>query len=107
MPESKTRKTAETKKRQERKAETAKMRAQKQRRAATPGSRQWVPVTFITLGLVGVLWLILYYLAGIAVSNDPVGANVFFTFITGLGGWNILIGLGLMASSFGVATMWK
>lgn len=107
MPESKVRKTAATKKKQDRKVETAKTRAAKQRRVATPGSRRWVPIAFITLGLAGVLWLVLYYLAGISVSTDPVGANPFFLFITGLGGWNILIGLGLMAISFGVATLWK
>lgn len=108
MPESKVRKTAATKKKVERKAETAKTRVAKQRRVATPGSRRWVPVAFITLGLLGVAWLILYYLAGIAVSNDPTGTNEFFKFVTyTLGGWNILIGLGLMAASFGVATLWK
>lgn len=107
MPESKVRKTAATKKKTDRKVETAKTRARKQRRVATPGSRRWVPVAFITFGLLGVAWLILYYLAGIAVSQDPTGSNPFFLFITGLGGWNILIGLGLMATSFGVATLWK
>jgi hypothetical protein len=24
-----------------------------------------------------------------------------------LGGWNVVIGMGLMASAFGIATLWK
>lgn len=43
-----------------------------------------------------VLWLIVYYIAG----NQIPG-------ISNLGDWNILIGMGLMAAGFGVATLWK
>lgn len=46
--------------------------------------------------LLGVLWLIVYYIAG----NQIPG-------ISNLGDWNILIGMGLMAAGFGVATLWK
>lgn len=48
------------------------------------------------LFLLGVLWLIVYYIAG----NQIPG-------ISNLGDWNILIGMGLMAAGFGVATLWK
>jgi hypothetical protein len=58
-----------------------------------------VPPTFITVGLVGVLWLVVYYITA------SVGVTV--PFLTDLGGWNVLIGMGLMAGAFGVATLWK
>lgn len=96
MPLSKTRKTAETKKKQARQAEVAQKQAEKKRQAAAPGSRRWVPPVFIAVGLLGVLWLVVYYLAGWQIP-----------FMGELGGWNILIGMGLMAASFAIATLWK
>lgn len=61
-----------------------------------PASRRWVPPTFITAFALGVVWLIVYYVAGNLV---PVMKD--------LGNWNILIGMGLMAVSFIIATLWK
>ena len=63
---------------------------------AAPVDRSWVPKVFVPLFLLGVLWLIVYYIAG----NQIPG-------ISNLGDWNILIGMGLMAAGFGVATLWK
>jgi len=60
------------------------------------GSRRWVPPTFIGVGLLGVAWLIVYYVAG---SSIP--------FMAPLGNWNILIGMGGMAAAFVIATLWK
>ena len=97
MPESKIRKEAAEKKKQTRSEEDTKARADRQRRAvAAPGSRRWVPPTFITVGLLGVLWLIVYYVGG-----------QYLPFMITLGGWNILIGMGCMAASFALATLWK
>jgi hypothetical protein len=61
-----------------------------------PGSRRWVPPTFITVGLLGVAWLIVYYVAGQSIP-----------FMSDLGNWNILIGMGGMAAAFVIATFWK
>jgi hypothetical protein len=61
-----------------------------------PGSRRWVPPTFIGVGLFGVAWLIVYYVAG---SSIP--------FMSPLGNWNILIGMAGMAGAFVIATFWK
>ncbi|QDP98529.1 cell division protein CrgA [Microlunatus elymi] len=61
-----------------------------------PGSRRWVPPTFIAVGLFGVAWLIVYYVAGTAVP-----------FMSALGNWNILIGMAGMAAAFIIATLWK
>ncbi len=90
MPESKARKSATVKKKQKasKPAQTPRVKA--------PGSRRWVPPTFITVGLLGVAWLITYYVAG-----QHIG------FMTDLGNWNILIGMGGMAAAFGIATLWK
>ena len=90
MPESRTRKSAEEKRR------LKSQRAEKSRKIKAPASRRWVPPTFITVGLLGVAWLITYYIAG---PNVP--------FMNDLGNWNILIGMGAMAAAFGIATLWK
>ncbi len=63
MPESRTRKSA---------AEKQKLKAQqasKPKKIKAPASRRWVPPTFIAVGLLGVAWLITYYVAG---SVHPV-----------------------------------
>ncbi len=90
MPESRIRKSAEAK--QKLKAQ----RAAKPAKVKAPASRRWVPPTFVTVGLLGVAWLIVYYVAG---PNVP--------FMGDLGNWNILIGMGGMAAAFGIATLWR
>ena len=89
-PESRGRKAAEDKKRAKAQQEA------KPKKVVKPGSRRWVPPTFITVGLLGVAWLVVYYIAG---SDIP--------FMSDLGNWNILIGMGGMAAAFGIATLWK
>uniref|UniRef100_UPI0038CD4D54 cell division protein CrgA n=1 Tax=Vaginimicrobium propionicum TaxID=1871034 RepID=UPI0038CD4D54 len=58
--------------------------------------RDWVPYVFVPMGLLGVLWLIVFYIAGSMVPG-----------MSALGNWNFAIGLALIAGSFGVATLWK
>ena len=99
MPESKVRKAAADKKKQADRAQLSEKRDERQRTVAAPGSRQWVPPTFITVGLVGVLWLVVYYITA------SVGITV--PGMTDLGGWNVLIGMGLMAAAFALSTLWK
>ncbi len=97
MPESPVRKDAASKKNAEKKADISKERSDRQaRRKAMADSRSWVAPTFVTVGLVGVLWLILYYIA-----------SPYIPFMAALGGWNMLIGMGLMAAAFAIATLWK
>ena len=89
MPESRVRKSAESKKREGGgQSEAEEVQA--------PASRRWVPPAFITVGLLGVAWLIVFYIAG---SQIP--------FMAALGNWNILIGMGGMAAAFGIATLWE
>jgi hypothetical protein len=90
VPESRTRKSAAEK--QKLKAQ----RASKPKKIKAPASRRWVPPTFITVGLLGVAWLITYYVAG-----------TYIPFMATLGNWNILIGMGGMAAAFALATLWR
>ena len=96
MPESKTRKVAEEKKKLKRAKDLVENRQVKQRRTIMPGQRAWVPPLFITVGLLGVAWLVVYYVAG---SKVPVMKD--------WGNWNILIAMGLIAAAFSLATLWK
>ena len=96
MPESKTRKVAEEKRKLKRAQNLVEDRQVKQRRTIMPGQRAWVPPLFITVGLVGVAWLVVYYVAG---GMVPV--------MNSLGNWNILIAMGLIAAAFSLATLWK
>lgn len=95
VPESKSRKSAEDKLKlkAQRDARPKKVKSQK---IKAPSSRRWVPPTFITVGLLGVAWLITFYVAG---TQIPLMSD--------LGNWNILIGMGGMAAAFGIATLWK
>lgn len=95
MPESKVRKTAASKSKAKAAAELAEKRAEKKRYSG-PADRSWVPWVFIPVGLLGVAWLVVNYLAGYQI---PV--------MRSLGDWNFLIGMGLMAASFAIATLWK
>lgn len=67
-----------------------------QRSITSPHARRWVAPAFITVGLLGVAWLVVYYIAG---RNVP--------FMNKLGDWNILIGMGLMAVALGLSMLWK
>jgi hypothetical protein len=90
VPESRTRKSA---------TEKQKLKAQqaaKPKKIKPPSSRRWVPPTFIAVGLLGVAWLITFYIAG-----------TYIPFMDALGNWNILIGMGGMAAAFALATLWR
>lgn len=93
MPESKSRKQADLKK----KAKQAQdVREKRDSKARLAHDRTWVPWVFVPVGLLGVLWIVTFNLAG-----NRIG------FMQALGGWNVLIGLGLFIASFGIATLWK
>ncbi|MBK8464039.1 MAG: cell division protein CrgA [Nigerium sp.] len=101
MPESKGRKEAEAKKKSARKAAVTEERAEKKRlqKAGLADRRDWVVPTFVALMLFGVLWLVVWYLTS--------STGVYVPGMSDLGNWNLLISMGCMAASFGVATLWK
>lgn len=78
------------------KAAAAKEEAAEERRRRLSMDRSWVPWVFVPVGVLGVLWLVVYYIAGAQIP-----------FMLALGDWNILIGMGAMAAAFGIATLWK
>ena len=55
-------------------------------RAAEPSPR-WYAVVMVTLMLIGLLWIVVYYVAG-----DQIG------FMVSLGAWNFAIGFGAMVA---------
>lgn len=50
----------------------------------------------VTCFLLGLIWLVVYYLAGQQVPG-----------MSALGSWNLLIGIGLISLGFIVSTQWR
>lgn len=93
MPESKVRKDAADKRRRTDKDRLATKQAERDR-LGRGSDRSWVPWVFVPVGLIGVFWLVLYYIIG--------------DFMPGIhGGWNIIVGMGAMALAFALSTLWK
>lgn len=59
-------------------------------------SSRWVAPTMVTLLLLGLVWIVAYYVVG---EELPVMSD--------MGGWNLLIGMGLIVMGFMTATKWK
>lgn len=57
---------------------------------------RWVAPTMVTLLILGLLWIVLFY---VAEEEIPLMQN--------LGGWNLVIGMGLITGGFITATQWK
>lgn len=68
----------------------------KQAKLKMGNSRAWVPWVFIPVGILGMLWMVVFQLAG---RDIP--------FMAQLGDWNVLIGLGLIVVCFSFMTLWK
>lgn len=65
------------------------------RKPVRVGSARWVAPAMVTCWVIGLAWIVLYYLApGIPYLRD-------------LGNWNLLIGMVLIAAGFGFATKWE
>ncbi len=95
MPESRVRKAAAEKKKA-RKAQARNVGRRDKKLLERADSRSWVAPAFLITGLLGVIWLIVYYIAG---SQIP--------YMSSLGQWNALIGIGLMGASLLILTQWK
>jgi hypothetical protein len=59
------------------------------------GSRVWVAPLMLTLFIVGLLWIVVFY-----VTNGDYP-------ITAIHNWNIVVGFALIAGGFVVSTQWK
>ncbi len=99
MPKSKSRKQATEKQKRQRQAELVAERSKRDRIQPVGDTRAWVVPTFITLGLLGVAWIVIWYITsvtGIAVPG-----------MSAIGNWNLGIGMALMGGAFGVSMLWK
>lgn len=70
---------------------------QPEAKAVRIGNPAWLVPTMLTLMIVGLLWIVVFYLAG---NQVPVMKN-----LNNLE--NILIGFGFIGVGFGLATRWK
>jgi hypothetical protein len=68
----------------------------KQAKAANFNSGRWVVPTMIALFLIGLLWIVVFYLT----QGDFPGMRE-------LGNWNILVGFAFIGGGFVVSTRWK
>lgn len=59
-------------------------------------SPTWYPIVMVTLMLLGLAYIVVYY---IAVEHVPVMRD--------LGAWNFAIGFGLMVGGLGMAVRWR
>lgn len=67
--------------------------------AAKPqgGNPRWLVPTMLGLMLVGLVWIVLYYLTAPG-AGLPIPA---------LGGWNLAVGFVFIIAGFGLTTRWK
>ena len=77
------------------KKKTDKVKAEKTPKKPRTSSRVWVAPLMLTCWLLGLAWLVVFYVAG---QDIPV--------MDDLGNWNLLIGMGLIAVGFVVSTQW-
>lgn len=77
------------------KKKTEKVKAEKTPKKPRTSSRVWVAPLMLACWLLGLAWLVVFYVAG---ENIPV--------MNDLGNWNLLIGMGLIAVGFVVSTQW-
>ena len=59
-------------------------------------SPPWVAPLMVALFVIGIAWLVAYYMTG---ADAPVFGTI--------GNWSLLIGFGFIVAGFGVATQWR
>lgn len=79
-----------------RKKESSPRQAKPAESSSDAPSGRWVPITGSALLIVGLLWIVVNYVAG----NDIPG-------MSDLGNWNLVIGMGFIVAGFLVFTKWK
>ncbi|HEX6074685.1 MAG TPA: cell division protein CrgA [Micromonosporaceae bacterium] len=66
-------------------------------------SPTWLPVTAVGLIVLGILWLVVFYLTnGFLDLPEPVSTPLY-----GLGYWNLAIGFGALVISLLVLSRWR
>ena len=59
-------------------------------------SGRWVAPAMVTLLVLGLIWIVVYY---ITEASLPM--------MSALGGWNLVVGMGLITGGFILATKWR
>ena len=67
-----------------------------ERKTAKLGSPSWLAPTMVALFVIGLAWIVVYYIAG---ATLPVMKDI--------GWWNVIIGFGLIFVGFGMSTRWR
>ncbi len=65
------------------------------RAAVRVGNPAWLVPAMVALFVIGLIWIVVYY---VTQSGYPVPA---------LGGWNMVVGFGLIIGGFLLATRWR
>ena len=65
------------------------------RRPARVGGRRWIAPVMVTCWLLGLAWIVVYYLA-----PD-------LKYLSDLGNWNLAVGMALIAVGFVFSTKWE
>jgi hypothetical protein len=77
------------------KKKTEKVKVEKTPKQPRTQSRVWVAPLMLASWLLGLAWLVVFYVAG---QDIPLMKD--------LGNWNLLVGMGLIALGFVVSTQW-
>ncbi|HET6985391.1 MAG TPA: cell division protein CrgA [Kribbella sp.] len=77
------------------KKKTEKVKAEKTPKKPRTTSRVWVAPLMLACWLLGLAWLVVFYVAG---QDIPL--------MDKMGNWNLLVGMGLIAVGFVVSTQW-
>ena len=78
----------------------AELRPQQTAAAKRP-SPIWLPITAVALIVVGIAWLVIYYLTNGFLDVDALSA------LGKLGYWNLAIGFGCMVGALGLLSKWR
>ncbi len=77
--------------------------ADRTRPAPEPGKQtlanRWAGPAMVTSAIVGLLWIVVFYVVGGTDKTIPVYSD--------LGQWNIVIGMGFILAAFGFAMKWE
>lgn len=79
----------------------AELRPQQTAAAARRPSPIWLPIVAVSLIVLGIAWLVIYYL-----TTGFVDVSAFEP-LAKLGYWNLAIGFGCMVASLGLLSKWR
>lgn len=64
-----------------------------------PVGNRWAGPAMMASALIGLVWIVVFY------TTNGIDVNI--PLITGLGSWNLVIGMSFIVASFGFAMKWE